>query len=395
MPRKVSNQLHVKQLDALPPGLHADGGGLYLQIGQNSKSWVFRYMLQGHRRDMGLGPYPERSLAKARELAFAARQKVLDKVDPIDFRLRERGIEAKAKIKRTTFEQAARQYVEAHAASWRNEKHRWQWTRSLEMFAFPIIGKIPVGQLTTDDVLAVLKPIWADKPETASRVRGRLEIVLGAAKAAGMRDGENPALWSTLKHMLPAKEKIAPVQHHAAAAIDDMPKVMGAIRAVDTMASKALQFAILCASRTSEVINARWPEFDLDGRMWVVPGERMKSGRTHRVPLSDAAIAILRELATVAEPSGLVFHGQKAGAPLSNMALIMLLRRVGLGELTTHGFRSTFRDWAAERTNAPSEVAEMALAHSVGDKVEAAYRRGDLFEKRRELADQWAAFCAG
>jgi len=168
---------------------------------------------------------------------------------------------------------------------------------------------------------------------------------------------------------------------------------MAAIRAVDTMGSKALQFAILCASRTSEVINARWPEFDLEGRMWVVPGERMKSGRTHRVPLSDAAMALLRELATVAEPDGLVFHGQKAGAPMSNMALIMLLRRVGLGELTTHGFRSTFRDWAAERTNAPSEVAEMALAHVVGDKVEAAYRRGDLVEKRRELAEAWAAHC--
>jgi integrase len=394
MPRKVSNQLHVKQLDGLPPGLHADGGGLYLQIGPNSKSWVFRYMLQGNRRDMGLGPYPERSLARARDLAFAARQKVLDKVDPIDARLRERGIEAKAKIRRQTFKQVAEAYIEEHEAGWRNEKHKYQWRQSLASYAYPVIGDLVIGQVDTDAVLNVLRPIWATKTETASRLRGRIETVIGAATAAKLRDGENPASWSILRHMLAAPKKIAKVEHHAAAAIDDMPKIMCAIRAVDTMASKALQFAILCASRTSEVTGATWPEIDMDARLWVVPGERMKSGRAHRVPLSDGAMAILRELATVAEPNGYVFHGQRAGKPLSNMALIMLLRRVGLGELTTHGFRSTFKDWAAERTNVPSEVSEMALAHVVGDKVEAAYRRGDLLEKRRELADSWAAHCS-
>lgn len=396
MPRKVSNQLHVKQIDSLPIGLHADGGGLYFQRTARGASWIYRYTspVSKSRRDMGLGSYPIRTLGSARLKAQEAARIVLDGGDPIDDRLKKRGVEAKSKIKRTTFEAAAKMYIEKNAPGWRNEKHAWQWTRSLEMFVYPHIGSIPVAQLGVEDVMRCVEPIWLTKSETASRVRGRIETVIGFAIAGGMRDDtRNPATWSLLKHMLPERSKVAPVKHFEAAAIDSMPKVMAAIRAADTMASKALQFAILCASRTSEVIKATWPEIDMEARLWVVPGDRMKSGRAHRVPLSDAAMAILRELAKVAEPGGYVFHGQRAGQPLSNMALIMLLRRVGFGELTAHGFRSTFRDWAAERTNAPSEVAEMALAHVVGDKVEAAYRRGDLLEKRRELADEWAAHC--
>lgn len=395
MPKRAT-PLTVKQLETLPIGLHADGGavGLYLQVTANAKSWIYRFTspIGKSRRDMGLGPCGPITLAAARMKALAARRLVLDGIDPIDARLRERGIEQKSRIKRTTFRQAAEAYIAAHEAGWKNEKHRYQWRQSLESYAYPAIGNLAVGTIGADEVLSVLKPIWEVKTETASRLRGRIEIVLGAATAAGMREGANPALWSTLRHFLPAPGKIAKVEHHAAAGYDDMPKIMAAIRAAGTMAAKALEFTILSAARTSEVLLAQWSEVDIERSVWTVPAERMKAGREHRVPLGARAVAILREMEKV-RTGEYIFQGQRAGHPLSNMALLMLLRRVGFPELTTHGFRSTFSDWVSEHTDTPAEVREMALAHAVGDKVEAAYRRGDLFEKRRELADAWAKQC--
>jgi integrase len=391
MPKRAE-PLYVKQLETLPVGWHCDGNGLYLQVTPNGRAWVYRYMLRGKRRDMGLGSYPARTLSAARLKAQEAKWLVIDGIDPIDQRLRERGIAAKARIKRTTFKLAAEAYIAAHEAGWKNPVHRHQWRQSLETYAYPIIGDMAVGTIGTDEVLAVLKPIWTTKTETASRLRGRIETVLGAAKAAGMIEGENVAVWSTLRHMLSPKAKIARVVHHKAASIDDMASVFGEVRAIDTMASRALRFVILTSCRTSEAIGARWSEFDLERGIWTVPGERIKAGRDHRVPLSAPALAIVKELEAVAE-GDFVFPGQREGEPLSNMALLMLLRRIGYGNLTVHGFRSTFSDWCAERTTYPAEVREMALAHAIGNKVEAAYRRGDLIEKRRELADEWARHC--
>jgi integrase len=255
------------------------------------------------------------------------------------------------------------------------------------------MGELPVASVDTTLVLRAVEPIWNTKSETASRLRGRIENVLDWAGARGLRQGDNPARWrGLLDKLLPKKSKVARVEHHAAAAIDDMPALMAKISGSDSIAARALRFAVLTSSRTNEALGARWQEIDLNARLWVVPRERMKAGREHRVPLSDAAFTIIAEMQTI-RTADHVFPGQKEGAPLSNMALLMLLRRLGRGDLTVHGFRSTFRDWAAERTNFPAELAEMALAHAIGDKTEAAYRRLDMLEKRRELADAWAAHC--
>jgi integrase len=393
MPRRAT-PLTVRQCETLGAGMHADGGGLYLRVSPtDARSWIFRYTLGGKRRDMGLGNYPLRTLAAARLKAEEAARTVLDGGDPLDAKVEQRAAAAKARIKLKTFEEAARQYIETHKAAWSNPKHAWQWTRSLEMFAFPTLGSIPVAEISASHVLDALKPIWGEKTTTASRVRGRIELVIGSAIADGTReDTRNPATWSLLKHLLPKPGKIATVEHLAAAAIDDMPGLYAKISAVDTMAAQALRFTILTASRTNEALGATWDEIDLGARLWTIPGDRMKAGRPHRVPLSDAAMAILREMAKV-RIGDYVFQGQKAGQPLGGLALLRTLSRLGRADLTAHGFRSTFRDWCAERTDAPSEVAEMALAHVVGNKVEAAYRRGDMFEKRRELANRWAQFC--
>jgi integrase len=368
------------------PGRYADGRGLYLQIDRprdgvkdsaQRRSWLFRFMINGRARSMGLGPFPEISLAEARELAFEARRLVLRGIDPIDNRPR--------LSKGETFESCAEQYVSSHSAGWRSTTHHDQWIAGLRDYINPVLGKMPVQAVDTAAVLKVLRPIWDSKPETASRFRGRIEAVLDFASAHEFRKGDNPARWrGHLDKLLPAKGKIRAVKHHEALPYSELPKFLVGLRIQDSLSARALEFIILTAARTSEVLEATSAELNLPDRVWIVPASRMKSGREHRVPLSDPALALLK-------PGPFLF--QRRGKPLSKSAIPMMLERMGLSA-TVHGFRSTFRDWAAERTNFPSEVVEMALAHAVGDKTEAAYRRGDLFEKRRELMNAWAQFCS-
>jgi integrase len=305
--------------------------------------------------------------------------------------------ELAAKARAMTFKDVAGAYIAANEAGWRNAKHRAQWTATLEAYAHPHFGDLPVADVDTGHVMRALEPIWRSKAETASRLRGRIETVLDYASARGWRTGENPARWrGHIQNMLPAKAKIQPVEHHAALPWRDIGAFMAKLRMQDGLAAQALLLTIMTTSRSSEVLCAKWPEIDLMKAVWTVPGARMKAGREHRVPLSEPALAVLRGLLPLRndEAGGWVFPGARQGRPLSNMAMEMLLRRMGRTDLTVHGFRSTFRDWTAEATGYPGEVAEAALAHVVGDKVEAAYRRGDLFGKRRKLMDDWAAFCA-
>jgi len=380
------------------PGRYGDGGGLYLQVGATgTKSWLFRFMLAGKSREMGLGSLADVSLSEARSAATEARKLVKAGTDPIEHRDAERharqAAEALEKAKAMTFRQCAERFIEAHKAGWKNAKHAAQWPSTLETYAFPVFGDLPVQAVDLPMVLQVLEPIWTTKTETASRVRGRIEAVLDWATVRGFRQGDNPALWrGRLSHLLAARAKVQVVEHHAALPYGEMGAFMAALRGRDAVAARALEFTILTAARTGEVIGATWAEVDLDDAVWIVPASRMKAGREHRVPLSEPALAILRTMAE-RRPGESLFPSAR-GNPLSNMAMTMLLRRMERGDLTAHGFRSSFRDWAAERTAYASEVVEMALAHTVGNKVEAAYRRGDLFEKRRRLMDDWATFCA-
>lgn len=315
-----------------------------------------------------------------------------DGIDPIAARTAERAQRAVEDARAITFEHCADAFIKAHASGWKSQKHIAQWRATLRTYVSPVFGSLPVQAIDVALVMKVLEPIWATKPETAGRVRGRIESVLNWAKARGYRTGENPALWKGhLDNLLPARRKIINVKHHAALPYDQIAQFVDALRRQDGLASLALEFAILTAARTGEIIGGRWNEIDLAANVWRVPASRMKGAREHRVPLSAGALAVLNKVSK-GEPEDFIFAGRKK-RPLSNMALLMVLRRMGQANLTVHGFRSTFRDWAAERTNFPSEVAEMALAHSVGDKVEAAYRRGDLFEKRRRLMSEWAKFC--
>lgn len=379
------------------PGVYGDGGGLYLQVRDaERRTWIYRYTLAGKARWMGLGSEGDVSLAKAREAAMAARKLVRQGVDPIERRRSERaGGAAKAGL--NTFAEVAEAYIAAHEASWRNPKHRQQWRNTLDTYAIPIMGKIGVAAIGTAEVTRVLEPIWRDKPETASRVRGRIEAVLDYATARGWRTGENPARWrGHLANLLPARAKIARVDHHAALAWREIGGFMGELRAGAGIGARALELTILTAARTGEVIGARWPEFDLDAAVWTVPADRMKAGREHRVPLSDAAVTILRPMMSLRDDAtgGFVFPGARRGKPISNMTMSATLRRMGRDTITVHGFRSAFRDWCAEATAYDRETAEAALAHALRDKVEAAYRRGDMMDKRRRLMADWATFCA-
>ena len=380
----------------LAPGVYGDGGGLYLRVRDGERrTWLFRYKLHGKARWMGLGALTDVSLAEAREAAMAARKLVRQSVDPIEAR-RARRAEQAAKAGLNTFQEVAEAYIAAHEASWKNAKHRQQWRNTLDAYAFPILGKLSVAAISTGEIMRVLEPIWREKPETASRVRGRIEAVLDYATARGWRTGENPARWrGHLANLLPSRAKLARVEHHAALPWREMGAFMEALGKQEGVAALALRFAILTAARTGEVIGARWGEIDLANAVWTVPAERMKAKREHRVPLSGAALDVLRALAKLGtEADRFVFPGGKAGKALSNMAMAMLLERMGRDDLTVHGFRSTFRVWCAEATNTPRELAEAALAHTLKDKVEAAYQRGDLMEKRRRLMAEWAAFCA-
>ena len=398
MARTTGRLTALKVERAKAPGMYADGGGLYLQITEGGASWVYRYMLNKRAREMGLGPLALFGLSEARAKALDARRLRHEGIDPIDARL---AIRAKARLdaaKAVTFIECADSYIKAHRAGWRNGKHAAQWEATLATYAGPVIGALPVQVIDTALVLKVLEPIWTAKPETAGRVRGRIESILDWAKVRGFRTGENPARWrGHLDKLLPARGKLRKVEHHAALPYAELPGFLVALREQEGIAARALEFTILTAARTGETIGTTWDEINWTDKVWIIRAERMKGRKEHRVPLCDRALAILREMKPADDAANAVEHfvfpGSKAGRPLSNMAFLMLLRRMGRGDLTAHGFRSSFRDWAAERTSFPNEVAEMALAHVVGSKVEAAYRRGDMFEKRRRLMDAWATFC--
>jgi integrase len=376
-------------------GYYGDGGGLFLQVSNSgAKSWVFRFKEGGRLREMGLGATHTVSLAEAREKARECRRLRLGGIDPIEAR---KGARAQARFEAQnamTFKACAERYIAAHKAGWRNPKHAAQWPSTLSTYVYPVFGGLPVQAVDIGLVMKAVEPIWTDKPETASRVRGRIESVLDWATARGYRQGENPARWrGHLENLLPKKSKLRRVEHHAALPYAEMGDFMAALKQQEGVSSRVLEFAILTVARTGEAIGAKWPEINFAERLWTVPAERMKAGKEHRVPLSGAVIAVLEEMQKIRH-GVFVFPGAKARRPLGNMALLVLLRRMGRGDLTTHGFRSSFRDWVAERTDFLSEVAEMALAHTVSDKVEAAYRRGDLFQKRRQLMDAWSLFCA-
>jgi integrase len=383
-------------------GVLHDGGGLYLRVsGTGSKSWVFRFQLDGKRRDMGLGPFPQISLTEARTKAAAHRKERLDGTDPLDAKRAQRRAQRLSAAKGRTFREAAEEFIGRNEAGWRNAKHRQQWRNTLATYVYPTLGELPVSAIDTGLVVQVLDPIWTKKPETASRVRGRIEAVLDAATVRGFRQGPNPAQWKgNLAHILPARAKVRKVTHLPALPFDDVPAFLAALRGQQGMAARALEFVIFTAARTGEVLGARWGEIDPTAKVWAVPAERMKAGREHRVPLSDSALAVLQSVKPLAlmkdgtpDPAAPVFPGTRRALPLSNMTMLMLLRRMKRADLTAHGFRSSFSDWTAERTAYPREVVEMALAHAVENKVERAYRRGDLFAKRRKLMEAWASFC--
>jgi integrase len=388
----------LKAEESPKPGMYADGGGLYLRVTpEGARNWVLRFMLDRRPRWMGLGPLALYGLQEARAKALDARRKRHDGVDPIEARRAERTRQRLDAAKAITFRQCAEAYINAHRAGWRNDKHAAQWSATLSSYAYPMIGVLPVQAVDTGLVLKVLEPIWTVKPETASRLRGRLESILDFATAREYRDGENPARWrGHLDKLMPARSKVRVVEHHAALPYAELPAFLVALREHEGIAARALEFAILTAARTGEVIGARWNEIDLLDKTWTVPAARMKARREHRVPLSARALAILNEMqsASHSDANGaFVFSGRKPGTPLSNMAFLMLLRRMGHGSLTAHGFRATFKTWASERTSAQNQIVEASLAHVIGDKVEQAYRRGDLFEKRCRLMQQWATFC--
>ena len=391
------------------PGRYGDGGGLYLLVRETgARFWLFRYKPTGGKmREMGLGPasgLDAVSLADARAKATDLRLMLRTGKDPLEERAKDAAAAAAqaqaAAIRQRTFKEVANALMDAKEAGWRNDKHRKQWRRTLDQFAFPVFGDMPVSEIGTDHIMDVLQPIWQRIPETASRLRGRIEAVLDFARARKWREGENPAQWrGHLSHLLPAVSKVARVEHHAALPWAEMGAFMKELRQREATSARALEFAILTAARTGEVLGARWCEIDLGEKVWTVPGDRMKAGREHRVPLTPAAVAVLEIMATVRpqdDPKGaaFVFPGAKKGSPLSQMAMLILLRRMHRADITAHGFRSTFRDWVAESTAFAGEIAEAALAHVVGDKVEAAYRRGDLFDKRRKLMEAWADHCA-
>jgi len=375
--------------------MYPDGGGLYLQIAAGgARSWVYRYMLNGAARYMGLGPLHTVTLAQARVKALEARRLRQEGLDPIEARNVELGKVRLEAAKAITFRDATERYIESKKAEWRNAKHAKQWKSTLETYAYPIIGSVPVQDVDIGLVMKVLEPIWRTKTETASRVRGRIESILDWARVLGYRQGENPARWrGHLENTLPKRSKVQKVIHHPALPYDEIGAFMETLRQQKGISASALEFLILTATRTNETVGARWSEIEFNKKTWTIPGDRIKAGKEHRVPLSAAALAILKKMQSISRDD-FVFPGGKPKKPLSNMALLALLKRIGRSDLTAHGFRSTFRDWAAERTNHPREVAEMALAHSLGDKVEAAYRRGDLFEKRRHLMNDWAVFCS-
>jgi len=395
MPKKVA-ELGALQVGRLvKPGAHAVGGvaGLQLKISPDgARSWVLRAMVSGKRRDMGLGGFPDVPLAEAKQRARDARALIYAGGDPIQARRETRSAVAAATAKAKTFDECSAAYIKAKSGEWANAKHRYQWETTLESFASPVIGGIQVSAIEVSHVLAVLEPIWHNKTETASRLRGRIETVLDFATARGYRTGENPARWrGHLDQLLARPKKLKKIEHLEALPIDDVAAFLVNLHQVQGASARALEFAVLTAGRSAEIRGARWPEIDLAARIWTVPAERMKAKKEHRVPLSTQAMALLTGL-TRSETTDLLFPGRKG--ELSQMSMIAVMRRMELSAVP-HGFRSTFRDWVAERTHYPRDLAEMALAHAIESAVEAAYRRGDMLAKRAAMMQDWADFAWG
>ncbi|MPY74618.1 MAG: DUF4102 domain-containing protein [Alphaproteobacteria bacterium] len=396
------NKLTTTKIKSLTvPGRYSDGRGLYLQVSKwQTKAWLFRFTRHGKAREMGLGPVSLQrndggvSLAEAREEAHRCCQLLRQGIDPIEHRNAARSVARLEAAKGMTFKQCAEAHIAAHKAGWRNPKHADQWESTLTRHAYSVIGDLPVAAVDTALVTKILEPIWQAKPETAGRVRGRIEAVLDWASARGYRSGENPARWrGHLDKLLPNRRKIRKVSHHAAMPYADLPAFMAVLRNQDGISARALEFTILTAARTGEAIGATWEEIDLDALTWTVPWMRTKSGREHRVPVNDRILHILKAAPREVGNAHL-FIGARKGRGLSNMAMLELLRGMDGRGLTVHGFRSSFRDWAAEQTNFPRELAEAALAHVVRDPTEAAYLRTDLFDRRRKLMDAWARYCS-
>lgn len=377
-----------------------DGGGLWINVtNTGAKSWVFRFDIDKKRYHMGLGSIITVSLPEARATALNYRKLLLEKINPLTQR-QQTVIQTKIETEsRKTFAECAYQYIEDNRAGWKNVKHANQWTTTLKTYAFPHIGHISVADITTKMIVDLLRPIWVDKAETANRLRGRIQTVLDWAKVQGFHSGDNSAIWQGhLDKILPARSKVSKVVHHSAMPYNDVPAFLKALQLRDGLSIRALEFAILHANRSGEVRLATWKEIDFEKKLWIIPEERMKAGREHRIPLTDQAIAILQTLPafTLNEQDRkdlFIFPSTKKDKPLSDMAFTSILRRMNKGQFTQHGFRSTFRDWAAEVVQYPREVIDHALAHKLANKVEAAYQRGDLLEKRRLLMADWANFC--
>lgn len=390
-PIEQLSALKLKKL-AKSPGVYQDGGGLQLVVtSPTSRSWVYRYMLSRKRREMGLGPYPTISLADARQKAADARKLKANGIDPLEHRNSIRLSKRLEAARSYTFHECAQAYIAEMSPNWRNEKHAKQWRATLQAYAYPVIGDLPIASVDAPLIREILAPIWTTKAETARRVKGRIAAILDWAKNNDHRDGDNPARLN----LFPTSEKAEKrrIDHHAALDYGELPGFLATLQTREGNGALALQFAILAAARTADVIEATWDEINLEEQVWTIPKERMKSERDHHVPLSKQTLAILKKQCAATGGEGYVFPGGKRGRPLSNMAMLTTLRRMGRDDLTVHGFRSTFKDWASDQTVFPNEVSEAALAHVIGDKVEAAYRRGDLFNKRARLMKAWASHC--
>jgi integrase len=392
------NRLSVKRIEAMKrPGLFCDGGGLYVQVSpEQTKSWVFRYQINHRSRKMGLGEVGRISLNDARKAAYAAHLLVKDGRDPLEERNARKAAVAVERAKLTTFRECALGYIDANKDAWKNAKHASQWLSTLETYAFPVIGKLPVGAVDEGHLMKILGPIWRTKTETASRVRSRIEKILDRAKVMKLRTGDNPAKWTGhLDQLLPHRNQVAPVKHHAALPYKDLPAFMARLRQKASISARCLEFTILTAARTGESIGAKWSEVDFNERTWTVPAIRMKgrkgvARKDHAVPLGDSTLAILRDMPREGD---FIFPGAREGKGLSNMALAETLKEMD-SPVTVHGFRSTFRDWTADCTEYPNELCEMALAHTVSEKTERAYRRGNMRQRRIRLMQDWCDFCS-
>jgi integrase len=393
--RTLNRLSALKVQRAKEPGMYADGGSLYLRVAEGgSKQWIFRYVTNGRMRDMGIGPAHTLTLEEAREEATEARKLRLKGIDPIAHKHARRAAQLAEDAKAMTFRQCAEQFIKENEHKWTNPKHRHDWRASLDTHVYPTLGNLPIAAVDTPLVLKVIKPLWERVPETGRRVRGRIEAVLAWATVHHYRAGDNPARWQGhLEHALPARAEIAPVEHHAAMPYAEVPAFFAKLKNDSSALAACLEFTILTAARRAEATEAVWSEVDLDAATWTIPGSRMKAGEEHRVPLSPPAVAVLKRMAEV-RTSEYVFPGKIAGHPVSGRGVTALAKRVAGDDTTLHGFRSSFRDWASERTSFPNEVCEMALAHAIPNAVEKAYRRGELLDKRRRLMDAWAEFCA-